>query len=298
MSKDKDTIKNNENGKDDQTDDRPQCFVIMPISDPTEYNSGHFKCVYEDLFIPAIENAGFRPKRADDDKSSSMIHENIIRDIINSEMEICDLSSRNPNVLFELGIRQAFDLPVVLVQEENTKKIFDIGTIKTLDYRKNLIYREVINDREEITEAINKTKDNKEGINSIIRLLNIKKAEFPDKGQTSPTDDIKMMMYTIINSIDKMEDTLNNYSAIEKSNRYINTKKYPWEFITGDNENLEALLRDDLSDKNILESNEYIRDFKKMVKNNTNLSANEKSKLMNTIGQIQNGGSHGHFEDY
>lgn len=106
------------------------------------------------------------------------------------------------------------------------------------------------------------------------------------------------MMYTIINSIDKMEDTLNNYSAIEKSNRYINTKKYPWEFITGDNENLEALLRDDLSDKNILESNEYIRDFKKMVKNNTNLSANEKSKLMNTIGQIQNGGSHGHFEDY
>ena len=54
---------------------------------------------------------------------------------------------KNPNVLFELGIRQAFDLPVVLIQEENTPRIFDISSINTLDYRKELIYREVIEDR-------------------------------------------------------------------------------------------------------------------------------------------------------
>ena len=103
-----------------------QCFVIMPISDPEDYEPGHFKCVYEDILIPAIKEAGYTPKRADDDKSSSMIQVNIIQDIIESPMAVCDLSSRNPNVLFELGIRQAFDLPVVLVQEEGTPRIFDI----------------------------------------------------------------------------------------------------------------------------------------------------------------------------
>ena len=127
-----------------------QCFVIMPISDPEDYEPGHFKCVYEDILIPAIKEAGYTPKRADDDKSSSMIQVNIIQDIIESPMAVCDLSSRNPNVLFELGIRQAFDLPVVLVQEEGTPRIFDISTINTIDYRKTLLYRCVIEDRKKI----------------------------------------------------------------------------------------------------------------------------------------------------
>ena len=127
----------------DGVKEKEQCFVIMPISDPEGYESGHFKYVYDDIFKPAIEEAGFEPKRADDDGSSSMIQVNIIKDIIESPMAICDLSTRNPNVLFELGIRQAFDLPVVLVQEEGTPRIFDISTINTIDYRKSLKYREV-----------------------------------------------------------------------------------------------------------------------------------------------------------
>ena len=141
MGKDK-SVKNN------------QCYVIMPISDPKEYESGHFRRVYEDIFIPAIEAAGFIPKRADDDKSSSMIQISIVKDIIESPMAICDLSTRNPNVLFELGIRQAFDLPVVLVQEMDTPRIFDISTINTIDYRKTLGYREVIEDRDKKTVTI------------------------------------------------------------------------------------------------------------------------------------------------
>ena len=103
----------------------------MPISDPEGYNEGHFKCVYEDILKPAIENAGYEAFRVDEKKSSNMIQVSIIDEIISAPMAICDLSTRNPNVLFELGIRQAFDLPVVLVQEENTPRIFDIANINT-----------------------------------------------------------------------------------------------------------------------------------------------------------------------
>ena len=134
--------------------EKDQCFVIMPIGELDTYPKDHFKQVYEDLLCPAIQEAGYEPKRADDDKSSSMIQVSIIRDIIESPMAVCDLSTRNPNVLFELGVRQAFDLPVVLVQEKDTPRIFDISTINTVDYRKNLIYREVIEDRKKIIDAI------------------------------------------------------------------------------------------------------------------------------------------------
>lgn len=188
-----------------KTDKKEKCFVIMPISDPDGYENGHFRYVYEDLLKPAIEEAGFEARRADDDGSSSMIQVNIIRDIIEAPMAVCDLSTRNPNVLFELGIRQAFDLPVVLVQEQGTQRIFDISTINTIDYHKELVYRDVIDDRKKIEDAIRATQNNEKGINSIIRLLEIGQARINNNGskEESFMQDIRLMMFALSNQIDK-----------------------------------------------------------------------------------------------
>lgn len=191
-------------------DENKQCFVIMPISDPKDYETGHFKCVYEDIFIPAIKDAGYIPKRADDDKSSSMIQVNIIQDIIDSPMAICDLSSKNPNVLFELGIRQAFDLPVVLVQEEGTPRIFDISTINTIDYGKELSYRNVINDRVKIKEAILQTRDNNKGINSIVKLL----GREPAKNKEGIDDNA--LLFAMSNQIQNILNKIENMNVKEK----------------------------------------------------------------------------------
>lgn len=206
-----------------------QCFVIMPISDPKDYKTGHFKNVYEDIFIPAIKDAGYTPKRADDDKSSSMIQVNIIRDIIDSPMAICDLSSKNPNVLFELGIRQAFDLPVVLVQEEGTPRIFDISTINTIDYGKELLYRNVINDREKIKEAILQTRDNTKGINSIVKLL----GREPAKNKEGIDDNtllftISYQIQTILNKLEEM-NIKENQEKVETQTNSVEELLQAWE---------------------------------------------------------------------
>ena len=123
------------------------CFVIMPISDPDGYEVDHFRRVYEDLFVPACEKAGFRAVRADATAQSNLIHLDILQKLINSPMVLCDLSARNPNVLFELGIRQAFDKPTVLVQETGTPRIFDISPLRIIDYRPGLRYREAVYDQ-------------------------------------------------------------------------------------------------------------------------------------------------------
>lgn len=185
------------------------CFVIMPIGELNIYPPNHFRHIYEDLFSPAIKEAGFIPKRADDYKSSSLIHVNVVREIIDAPMAICDLSTRNPNVLFELGIRQAFDLPVILVQEVNTPRIFDISGFNTVDYRKELIYREVLEDRMAITNAINQTKNTKDIVNSLIKLLDIEKANNKSLDKLEPNDEIRFMLHTIMRSMEDMKS--NNY---------------------------------------------------------------------------------------
>src|SRR5215510_10199244 len=102
------------------TESKPVCFVLMPITDPEGYERGHFQHVFDNLFAPACERAGFKAVRADQVLEANFIHLDILHKILEAPMALCDLSTRNPNVLFELGLRQAFEKPVVLVQEEGT----------------------------------------------------------------------------------------------------------------------------------------------------------------------------------
>ncbi len=172
-----------------------ECFVIMPMTEPEGhgYPAGHFRRVFDDIFVPACEKAGFRAIHPELGHRTNLIHEAILRQIVEAPMVLCDLSSRNPNVLFELGLRQAFDYPVALVREEKTPQIFDIAPLKHVDYRRERLYHEVLEDQENIAEFIKETYKSSqkgEGVNSIIKLLSLTKpATVPEvkEGDIDPT---------------------------------------------------------------------------------------------------------------
>jgi hypothetical protein len=170
------------NGHKKQTDvgaagagskEKPICFIIMPISDPDGYAPGHFSRVYEDIFKPACEDAGFDAVRADEVSQTNLIMLDVLRKLVEVPMVLCDLSSRNPNVLFELGLRQAFDKPVVLVQEQGAARLFDIASLRDVPYSRDMSYRQVLEDRTRIAKALKATqKASGEGdVNSLVRLL-------------------------------------------------------------------------------------------------------------------------------
>ncbi len=161
-----------------------ECFIIMPISDVDGYAKGHFGHVYENIIYPSCEMAGYRAVRADEVKATNLIHLDILKNLIDAPIAICDLSSRNPNVLFELGIRQAFDKPVVLIQETGTPKIFDIAPLRYLEYSKEMKYHDVLQIQKELKDAIEATAaaDGETGnVNSIVKLLALSNpAKIPD----------------------------------------------------------------------------------------------------------------------
>ncbi|MGR5175350.1 hypothetical protein [Vibrio mediterranei] len=161
-----------------------ECFIIMPIADAEGYPNGHFKHVYDNIISPACDLAGFKPVRADEVKQTNLIHLDILKQLIEAPIAICDLSNRNPNVLFELGIRQAFDKPVVLIQEKGTPKIFDIAPLRYLEYCKEMKYHDVLSIQKELKDSIEATfeADGKQGnVNSIVKLLALNSpAQLPD----------------------------------------------------------------------------------------------------------------------
>lgn len=179
----------------------PECFVMMPISTPDGYESEHFDRVYRSIIRPACIDAGYAPFRADEIASASLIQLKIVKALINAPMAVCDLSSGNPNVLFELGIRQAFNRPVVLIQEEGNRRIFDIDSISIHSYDKSLRYDTVEFSRKALKDVIIETAKLKPGSgNSIIDLLSMQAATVPNIGDL----DTKQMFQTILSMVSNL----------------------------------------------------------------------------------------------
>lgn len=151
-----------------------ECFVIMPISDTDGYDKGHFAKVYNDIIKPAIESAGYKSIRADEVVSSNLIQLDIVERLISAPLAICDISSRNPNVFYELGLRHAFNKPVVLMKDNITPNAFDISSFRYIEYTKEMGYRDVTSVIKQLKEAISSTVNDwnaGKGVNSIIKLL-------------------------------------------------------------------------------------------------------------------------------
>ena len=58
----------------------------------------------------------------------------IIKEIIEADLVIANLTKLNPNVMFELAIRYSFGKPVIVIAERNTKLPFDINSENTIFY--------------------------------------------------------------------------------------------------------------------------------------------------------------------
>lgn len=114
-------------------------FVAMPFSEKTSaYPKGYFDEVLKHLITPAAVKANFNARTANK-AGSEVIQSTIVNDLDSADLVIVDLTEHNPNVLFELGMRIAFDKPVCLIRAKGTAPIFDIDhMLRVYDYNPSI----------------------------------------------------------------------------------------------------------------------------------------------------------------
>ena len=95
-----------------------RCFVMQP------FDRGVFDKRYDDVFAPAIRDAGLEPYRVDRDPSVSIPIDEIELGIKRSEICLAEITTDNPNVWFELGFTIAVPKEVVLICSEERKSRF------------------------------------------------------------------------------------------------------------------------------------------------------------------------------
>ena len=118
-------------GKDLTINADDSCFVMMPFSEP---HGNYYSSVYE----PGIKKAGLKPVRADHEIfGSGKIMDQVWSGINTAKVLVAELTTKNPNVFYELGLAHALKKPVVLVSSNEEDVPFDLHYIRVIYYDVN-----------------------------------------------------------------------------------------------------------------------------------------------------------------
>lgn len=106
-------------------------FVLMPFTP-------NHDSLYRNLIKPSVEKLGLHCLRADEIFSSSPIMQDILRSIMAASIVVADVTGRNPNVFYELGIAHAVKDRVIMITQSIDDVPFDLKHIRTIVYDASL----------------------------------------------------------------------------------------------------------------------------------------------------------------
>jgi hypothetical protein len=213
-----------------------KCFVIMPFSESTaEHTEAYWIALFENFLKPLIEEnphvEAFRsaPRRED-------VLGEIIKNLVTQNIVVADLTDHNPNVFWELGVRQSFQHRTITVAEFGTKIPFDLGKKGTLFYNiKNALKNEQF--RRELKFAVQDCIDNPDRPDSPILEAVIGRGSL---FEIIRKEEVRRRIYALKSEFDNNSERLERVLRIAKENIEIrkkiklgeNVPRSP-EFITG-----------------------------------------------------------------
>jgi hypothetical protein len=124
------------------------CFVVMPFGrTPPEIR--WYKGWFDVVIRPAVINSGYEPILSSSEERPSAINDEIRSHLAFDPMVVVDLgglnpdSDPNPNVMYELGIRHALSLPLVMLAWKGQRLPFDVGNQRVIMESRDLLDLEV-----------------------------------------------------------------------------------------------------------------------------------------------------------
>lgn len=174
------------------------CFIVTAIGESGTPTRERADNVYKYLIAPVCEELGYKPVRVDHVNAVDNINETVINYLKTAPMVIADMTEHNPNAFYELGFRQARELPLVPIIKVGERLPFDVITTRTVFYDTDVA----------------KIEDSKENLKS--KILSFKNFEMP-KSRTERTltlDDVNDNLTKKLNKILNLLEKQQSYSSL------------------------------------------------------------------------------------
>ncbi len=144
---------------------KPQknCFVIMPFSETNTCSEDDWTAIFDLVITLAVKEAGYNYQCTRNDQYVGSIIKNIVENLKFSDLVIADLTDKNPNVFYELGVRHTFNTPTILISQNLEDIPSDLKGYMSIKY--SLSPAGVDKFKADIKKAIKKIEDSNGKIN-------------------------------------------------------------------------------------------------------------------------------------
>lgn len=171
---------------------------ICPLSEEGSEIRLRSDDIMENIIQPVADELNYFVQRADR-MNGSVIMEDIINMLHDADIVIADLTDMNPNVFYELGLRQATKGKCInIICNNNSKLPFDISYYRAHHYTLNGKYKDASDFQRYIRE----------------RILFLENAPWDPKMKLEPKDLINVHKITLVQ--DFMKGAKNHYSAAKR----------------------------------------------------------------------------------
>lgn len=113
--------------------------MIMGFGKKTDYSTGKtldLDKTYKNIIQPAVELSGYQCVRADEIQDSGLIDKSMYALLMQADLVVADISTFNPNAIYELGIRHAVrPYSTIVIKEEEGKIPFDLDHARIFHYK-------------------------------------------------------------------------------------------------------------------------------------------------------------------
>ena len=113
------------------SDKKKTCFVIIGFGPKTDFETGNvfdLDKTFDNLIKPAFDELDINCFRAKDIRHSGNIDVPMYKWILKADLVVADISTLNPNALYELGVRHALrPNSTIVISEDQTKYPFDLN---------------------------------------------------------------------------------------------------------------------------------------------------------------------------
>jgi len=189
-------------------------FMVMPFSDEIASQA------YSHCIKPVCEKFHLEIRRADELFTTNPIYDDIVREIQEASIVVVDITGRNPNVFYELGIAHTLKQShtIMLTHEEYNKTPFDVSHFRIIQY----------------TDSIEGTKKLESEFSKTLEYLlrdlkSIHGQEFELVTDVLISNEKHSLLYTIVG--------LRNYSGVSKRNEKLYAEGH---MKTGENKSMQT----------------------------------------------------------
>nr|WP_203397963.1 hypothetical protein [Staphylococcus aureus] len=185
-----------------------KCFVVCPIGADDSKERAQSDSLLKYILEPVLKEFDFEIIRADKINSPNIITDDILKNLNESELVICDMSSHNPNVFYELGYRHAINKTCITMVHKDESIPFDLSQHRTIKYSKDI--EDVEKAKKHLSEMLGTYEDD-----------GYSESNFPTNSNQTSNGELLRYLIDIKSEVSDLKDLLKNNPSNDIPNEAI-----------------------------------------------------------------------------